>query len=101
MSEKHIEVCPACGVTIENGDKVLFSVGPPGNRSRLWARVCQFAKKPGCINQDQDAVGTIQSNDYYGDVNDPLASRPQSKSAPKPEPKSLSTVVGKMLESQD
>jgi hypothetical protein len=94
MSEKSIEVCPICGVKIEGENKVLFSAGSPGSRSRLWVRVCQYIKKPGCINQDKKAIGEIQPNDYYGDVEDlPL-------SPPKPTPKPLTAVVSEMLESR-
>ncbi|BFM40557.1 hypothetical protein [Synechocystis sp. LKSZ1] len=60
-----VEVCPVCGVTIENGAKVVFSAGPAGTRARLWARVCNFAKSPDCINQDEASIGDVQSNDYY------------------------------------
>lgn len=59
------ETCPVCGVTIENDAKVLFSVGKPGTRSRLWARVCSFAKNPDCINQDEKKIGDIKDTDYY------------------------------------
>lgn len=68
MSQGNTEVCAACGVKIlriPTGDRVLFSVGPPGTRATLWARVCQFTQKPGCINKDRDAVGEIKPNDYY------------------------------------
>ncbi|HAC65990.1 MAG TPA: hypothetical protein DCF68_21270 [Cyanothece sp. UBA12306] len=67
MSNSKIEVCPVCQVKIENGDKVIFSYGPAGTRGRLWARVCQYAKKPGCINQDEDAIGPIRDNDFYSE----------------------------------
>lgn len=60
-----IETCPVCGVKIAGGDKVLFSSGPPGNRARLFARVCNYVQKSGCINKDQEAIGTITANDYY------------------------------------
>jgi hypothetical protein len=43
----------------------LFSSGPPGTRSRLSARVCQFVKKNGCINQDPNLIGDIKADDYY------------------------------------
>ncbi|MBJ7898556.1 MAG: hypothetical protein GC158_01255 [Cyanobacteria bacterium RI_101] len=65
MTIPAIEVCPVCGVTIENGAKVVFSAGPAGNRARLWARVCNFAKNPDCINQDEASIGPVQSQDYY------------------------------------
>lgn len=51
--------CPVCGVKIIQspaGDRVLFSVGAPGTRAILWTRVCQYAKKPGCINADQGST---------------------------------------------
>uniref|UniRef100_A0ACD5GZX1 Uncharacterized protein n=1 Tax=Desertifilum tharense IPPAS B-1220 TaxID=1781255 RepID=A0ACD5GZX1_9CYAN len=47
------------------GDKVLFSVESPGTRATLWARVCQFTQKAGCINQDKSLVGEIKTTDYY------------------------------------
>ncbi|MGF1479690.1 MAG: hypothetical protein ACFB4I_09385 [Cyanophyceae cyanobacterium] len=55
MSNNAVEVCPVCGVKIVKmlgGDKVLFSAGPPGDRAKLWTRVCSYAQKPGCINKD-------------------------------------------------
>ncbi|MBW4651048.1 MAG: hypothetical protein KME06_20520 [Kastovskya adunca ATA6-11-RM4] len=63
MPETGTRVCPACGVKIVGEDTVIFSSGSPGTKARLWARVCQYAKKPGCINQDQS--GEIQQDDYY------------------------------------
>jgi len=50
MTEKKEEICKACGVKIVD-DVVHFSYGNPGTRQRLHARVCQFAKKEGCINR--------------------------------------------------
>ncbi|WP_228035342.1 hypothetical protein [Oculatella sp. LEGE 06141] len=72
MKNTNIEVCPACGVKIEAGERVLFSAGPVGTRARLWARVCQYAKKPGCINLNTDAIGPIAASDYYGDIELPV-----------------------------
>lgn len=65
VSDTNKEICPACGVTIEDGAKVLFSCGPAGTRERLWARVCQFAKRPGCINANTEALSDITEADYY------------------------------------
>ncbi|MDJ0597252.1 MAG: hypothetical protein QNJ37_00175 [Crocosphaera sp.] len=65
MPNSNSETCPVCGVKIVGGDKVIFSSGPVGTRARLWARVCNYAKRPGCINQDQEAIGTVHENDYY------------------------------------
>lgn len=68
MSEAGMQVCPVCGVKILQvigGDRVLFSAGPPGTRAVLWARVCQYAQKPGCINQDKGAIGDVKPQDYY------------------------------------
>lgn len=64
----HEQICPVCQVTIvpnPSGDRVLFSSGPPGTRARLWARVCQFVDRPGCLNRDRDAIGTIDPDDAY------------------------------------
>ena len=61
-----LQRCPVCSVLIEDDSKVLFSYGKPGTRSRLWARVCQFAKdKDNCINQDDSKIGDVARNDYY------------------------------------
>jgi hypothetical protein len=68
MPDQQAQVCPVCKVRIvkaPGGDKVLFSSGPPGTRSRLSARVCQFVKKNGCINKDPNLIGDIKSEDYY------------------------------------
>lgn len=69
MTEGGMQTCPVCGVKIVpggfSGDRVLFSSGPPGTRAMLWARVCKFAQKPGCINKNQDAIGPIRPTDYY------------------------------------
>jgi hypothetical protein len=57
MPESGVRVCPVCGVKIigmVGGDRVLFSVGPPGTRATLWARVCQYTQKPGCINTTRE-----------------------------------------------
>lgn len=59
------KTCPACEVVINEDDQVLFSYGPPGSRAKLYARVCQYAKKPGCINRDEQKIGDIQECDYY------------------------------------
>jgi hypothetical protein len=68
MSESNIRTCPVCSVKIVpavGGDRVLFSAGPIGNRAILWARVCQFTDKAGCINKDGGAIGEIKPGDYY------------------------------------
>lgn len=90
QNNNNMAVCPACGVKIVGGDKVIFSVGAPGTRSRLWARVCQFAKKPGCINTDPRKIGEVQPSDYYGDIDDPI------ELTVKPE--SVAAVVAGMLQ---
>jgi len=61
-----LQKCPVCGVLIEDDSKVIFSAGPPGTRSRLWARVCQYVQsKPGCINREDTKIGDVSSRDYY------------------------------------
>jgi hypothetical protein len=63
--------CPVCGVNIEisdgNSDKVLFSHGRPGDRKRLYARVCQYIsndKKAKCINQSI-TINECRNSDFY------------------------------------
>lgn len=69
MAATRNQTCPVCGVKIlvgvVGGDRVMFASGPPGTRAKLWARVCQYNQKAGCINQDPDAVGKVSSDDYY------------------------------------
>ena len=55
-----LKVCGVCGVRICD-DVVMFSHGNYGTKSRLWARVCQFTKRDGCINTPQE----IRSGDAY------------------------------------
>lgn len=56
--------CPVCGVTITN-DVVQFANGSEGTRARLYARVCQYAKKPDCINQDKTLIGEVLQEDGF------------------------------------
>ena len=68
MTESGVQTCPKCQVKIVKmigGDRVLFATGSAGTRAILWARVCQYAKSPACINQDRDRIGTVQTQDYY------------------------------------
>lgn len=62
------ETCPVCGVKIMTGivggDRVMFSAGPPGTRSKLYARVCRYVDKAGCINK-AGGSGPISAEDYY------------------------------------
>jgi hypothetical protein len=67
MSAENIEICPVCQVRIKNEREVIFSTGKPGDRTKLWARVCQYVvdKKEGCINQDSNKIEAIKSTDGY------------------------------------
>ena len=49
---------------VSEGDRVLFSAGPPGTRARLYARVCQYVQKAGCINPS-GGNQPPQAHDYY------------------------------------
>jgi hypothetical protein len=72
MAEPKIQTCSACGVRIQaapGGDRVLFSNGPAGTRTKLWSRVCQYAQRAGCINSDPEAIGDLKPGDAY----DPLS----------------------------
>jgi hypothetical protein len=60
MVEQSPKTCPVCGVKIVSmigGDRVLFSVGPPGTRATLWQRVCRYTQKAGCINPQGERPG--------------------------------------------
>ena len=63
-----LQVCPVCGVSIAENGQVNFSNGKPGTRARLYARVCQYAQKPECINQEPELIGELTSQDYYKNV---------------------------------
>lgn len=57
-----LQVCPACSVRL-SGDTVLWSTGKLGTRAQLAARVCCYAKKPGCINH---GVAYSEGDGYGG-----------------------------------
>ncbi|MGF1461369.1 MAG: hypothetical protein ACFBSG_20375 [Leptolyngbyaceae cyanobacterium] len=69
------QTCPVCGVKIMvgvvGGDRVQFSAGPPGTRARLWARVCKYVDKPGCINPEGGAQNPGKDDYYRPDVPQP------------------------------
>ncbi len=45
--------CPACGITTDG--KLFFpSVGRPFDREECIARICQYAKKGGCLNDESN-----------------------------------------------
>ena len=70
MAEPTTQTCPICSVKImaaAGGDRVIFSSGPQGTRAKLWARVCQYNQKPGCINEQGKSEG-ISADDYYKDA---------------------------------
>ena len=62
---QNLQVCPICKISITEDGQVNFSTGNPGTRARLYARVCQFAQKSGCINQDADLIGELSRGDGF------------------------------------
>ncbi|MEY2858196.1 MAG: hypothetical protein RLZZ74_2508 [Cyanobacteriota bacterium] len=70
MPSENIEICPVCQVQIKADREVIFSSGKPGDRTRLWARVCQYVagRQEGCINQDVDKISAIKPTDGYQPV---------------------------------
>lgn len=69
MSSENIEVCPVCKVKIKDDKEVIFSSGKPGDRTKLWARVCTYVgDKKGCINQDISKINPIKPTDSYSPV---------------------------------
>lgn len=64
-NSQNIQICPVCGVSITEDGQVNFSNGTPGTRARLYARVCQYAKKPECINQETKLIGEITREDGF------------------------------------
>ncbi|MEM6610941.1 MAG: hypothetical protein AAF652_01575 [Cyanobacteria bacterium P01_C01_bin.72] len=61
----HLQTCSACGVSITEDGQVNFSNGNPGSRTRLYARVCQYTEKPGCINKESNLIGEISREDSF------------------------------------
>lgn len=67
--------CTLCEVEIQSlaggQDLVHFSLGAPGTRSKLWARVCQYLRTPEqcgqCLNQDPSLRGEVSNSDYYAE----------------------------------
>ena len=62
---QNLQNCPVCGVSITEDGQVNFSHGSSGNRARLYARVCQYTQKPGCINQESQLIGEITQVDGF------------------------------------
>ena len=68
MNSEHpenLQVCPICNVSITEEGQVNFSNGNPGTRARLYARVCQYTQKSGCINQEPELIGELTAQDRY------------------------------------
>jgi hypothetical protein len=67
--------CSLCQAEIQGmvggNDQVLFSLGAPATRAKLWARVCQYLKTPEqcrqCLNQDAALRGEVVGSDYYAE----------------------------------
>ncbi len=73
MAQKNnqtLSTCPVCGVSITDDGKVNFTVGKPGTRAKLYARVCKFNQKPGCINQEPELIGDIAPADSFPQLKD-------------------------------
>ncbi|MEM8673418.1 MAG: hypothetical protein AAGF83_06040 [Cyanobacteria bacterium P01_G01_bin.67] len=62
---QNLQKCPVCGVSIAEDGQVNFSHGSSGTRARLYARVCQYTKKPGCINQESQLLGELNLEDGF------------------------------------
>ena len=68
--------CSLCQAEIEGmvggGDLVHFSVGAPGTRAKLWARVCQYLRSPeqtgACLNQDPNLRSEATAADHYAEA---------------------------------
>ncbi len=62
---QNLQNCPVCGVSITEDGQVNFSHGSSGTRARLYARVCQYTQKPGCINQESQLVDELNLEDGF------------------------------------
>lgn len=63
----NVQICGVCQVQIKDDREVIFSSGKPGDRTKLWARVCKYVvdQKQGCINQDPSKIEQIKPTDGY------------------------------------
>ena len=73
-NSQNLQICSVCGVSITEDGQVNFSNGKPGTRARLYARVCQYAQKPECINQELELIGEITRQDGFESGEDLLMS---------------------------
>ena len=64
-NNSNLQICQICGVSITPQGQVNFSNGAPGTRARLYARVCRYAQKTGCINQETELIGEVTAKDAY------------------------------------
>ncbi len=62
---QNLQICPVCNVSITEDGQVNFSTGSPGTRARLYARVCNYVQKPGCINQESQLIGKVNPEDGF------------------------------------
>ena len=62
---KNFQICPVCGVSITEDGKVNFAAGSTGTRARLYARVCHYTQKTGCINQESQLIGELTREDGF------------------------------------
>ena len=62
---QNLQICPVCNVSITEDGQVNFSTGSPGTCARLYARVCKYVQKPGCINQESQLIGKITPDDGF------------------------------------
>ena len=65
ITQEKAASCPVCGASITESGQVNFTYGSPGTRARLYARVCQYNKKPGCINQESELIGEVTPSDHF------------------------------------
>ena len=70
---KNLQICPVCGVSINEDGQVNFAAGSPGTRSRLYARVCHYAQKPGCINSESQLRDELTPEDGFKSGEDLLS----------------------------
>lgn len=66
-----VQRCPICRVSIVNG-QVQFATGNQGTRAQLYARVCRYARIPGCINQNRVLIGEVMRIDGFPSEERPL-----------------------------
>lgn len=66
-----IQICSVCGVAVAN-ETIQFATGNAGTQAQLYARVCRYVPRQGCINRDAALIGEITREDGFPSEHSPI-----------------------------